>query len=165
MRTPSSIEIEDLINYFYGLGLYQLLHDILKGLSILVYINTKHHRLKQYNSSLGLDIKSCHTSGEGIRLSFRWSAFDIKKIVKKKMVTTSFGEAAACREWTPDTAPRKDSWHFYYTALVRSKLSPTWCIGGPALAWGKLERHLTLGSQQKARLTCHIIVQFTSSNF
>jgi hypothetical protein len=68
------------------------------------YIDTKHCKLKQYNNSPALDTKSCKDNGEGVRLSFYWSAFNTEKIVGEKMISTSFDRVAGYEKWAPDAA-------------------------------------------------------------
>jgi hypothetical protein len=68
---------------------------ILKGLDtpLTVYLDSKHCGLKQCNDNPTLAIKSCKGNREGVRMSFHCDAFDIKGMIKEKMVTSSFDGA------------------------------------------------------------------------
>jgi len=91
--------------------------------------------------------QSCKGSRGGVGLSFCRGAFGIEGMVEKKMASTSFGGAAGHGEWAlgAGSASERTPGAWVVQPLRGADRSATWCMGGPALARGKPERHLALG--------------------
>ena len=46
--------------------------------------------LEQYNNGAVLAIKSCNDCKRRMKLSFYWDAFDIERMIEKKMFSSNF---------------------------------------------------------------------------
>lgn len=61
------------------------------GVSVTVYLNTKHCRLEQCDDGATFSTKSWKNYRERVGLSFHWDTCDIEGMVEEKMVNSSFG--------------------------------------------------------------------------